>query len=188
MMGMLLPLGIEKAAKAHAWLLSQMPTFVTDWWPGSQWKVPVAKIAVEMGFKWRVANYCDVDSRGIGFSSFFLPPAKLGAGSFYLGANFDGDGQLLRGESNYLLHVPANVPVSEFWSVTVYDAETSALFLNLSTLTGRLISTSVQKHPPPGKRTGSRLPRAKIGCHGPDSMAQKRRSSTKAGRCRISNG
>jgi hypothetical protein len=51
MMGMLLPLGIEKgkdfkpdvatvarlnsaAAEAHAWLFAQIPTFVTDWWPG----------------------------------------------------------------------------------------------------------------------------------------------------------
>lgn len=51
MMGMLLPLGIEKgkdfkpdvatvarlnsaAAEAHAWLLAQIPTFVADWWPG----------------------------------------------------------------------------------------------------------------------------------------------------------
>jgi len=74
----------------------------------------VAKIAVETGFKWAVANYFDVDSRGIGFSSFFLPPAKLGSGSFYLGANFDGSGKPLRGENNYRLHVPANVPASQF--------------------------------------------------------------------------
>jgi hypothetical protein len=120
------------AAEAHAWLLAQMPTFVTDWWPDSQWKVPLAKIAVETGFKWTVANFFDVDSRGIAFSSFFLPPAKLGAGSFYLGVNFDSSGQPLRGENNYRLHVPANVPVSQFWSVTVYHAETLALFLNLT--------------------------------------------------------
>jgi hypothetical protein len=149
MMGMLLPLGIEKgkefkpdaatvaqlnsaAAEAHAWLLAQMPTFVTEWWPGSQWKVPLAKIAVETGFKWTVPNYFDVDSRGIAFSGFFLPPAKLGSGSFYLGANFDGSSQPLRGEYNYRLHVPANVPVSQFWALTVYNGETSALFLNLT--------------------------------------------------------
>ena len=53
MMGMLLPLGIEKgkdfkpdvatvarlnsaAAEAHAWLLAQIPTFVADWWPGQR--------------------------------------------------------------------------------------------------------------------------------------------------------
>lgn len=87
MMGMLLPLGIEKgkefapdaatitqlnsaAAEAHAWLLAQMPTFVEDWWPASQWKVPIAAIAVKTAFKWTVANYFDVDSRGIAFSSF----------------------------------------------------------------------------------------------------------------------
>src|SRR5258708_7147235 len=37
----------------------------------------------------------------------------------------------LRGENTYRLHVPANVPVSQFWSVTVYNGETAALFLNL---------------------------------------------------------
>lgn len=148
-MGMLLPLGIEKgkdfkpdsatvtqlksaAAEAHAWLLDKLTTFVEDWWPGSQWKVPVLAIAPQTGFKWTVANYFDVDSRGIGFSSFFLPPAKLGAGSFYLGANFDSSGQPLLGENTYRLHVPASVPVSQFWSLTVYNSETAALFLNLT--------------------------------------------------------
>jgi hypothetical protein len=113
MMGMLLPIGIEKgkefkpdamtltqlkssAAEAHLWLLAQMTTFVENWWPGSQWKVP---IAVETGFKWTVPDYFDVDTRGIAFASFFLPPAKLGAGSFYLGALFDSEGLPLRGEN-----------------------------------------------------------------------------------------
>jgi hypothetical protein len=163
MMGMLLPLGIEKgkefkpdaatvaqlksaAAEAHGWLLAKLPTFVEDWWPGSQWKVPVAKIAVETGFKWKVANYFDVNSRGIGFSSFFLPPAKLGSGSFYLGANFDGSGKPLRGENNYRLHVPANVPVSQFWSLTVYDTETQALFLNVTRPTVASLDKGMRKN------------------------------------------
>jgi hypothetical protein len=92
--------------------------------------VPVAPIAVKTGFKWTVADYFDVDARGIAFASFFLPPAKLGAGSFYLGANFDSSGQPFRGEKTYLLRVPPNVPVKEFWALTVYDSETQALFLN----------------------------------------------------------
>ncbi|MGO8970347.1 MAG: DUF1214 domain-containing protein [Myxococcaceae bacterium] len=145
MMGMLLPLGIEKgkdfapdaatsaqlrtaAAEAHAWLLAQVPTFVSPWWPNSQWNVPVAAIGVKTGFKWTVPNYFDVDSRGIGFATFFLPPAKLGGGTFYLGATNDGAGQPLRGERTYRLHVPPNVPVSQFWALTVYSSETFALF------------------------------------------------------------
>ena len=85
------------AAQAHAWLLAQLPTFVENWWPGSQWKVPISAIGSQTGFKWTVANYFDVDSRGIGFSSFFLPPAKLGAGSLYLGTYYDSNGRLLNG-------------------------------------------------------------------------------------------
>jgi hypothetical protein len=163
MMGMLLPLGIEKgrdfepdpatitqlkgaAAEAHAWLIAQMPTFVTAWWPGSQWKVPVSPIAVQTGFKWTVANYFDVDSRGIGFSSFFVPPAKLGSGSFYLGANFDSGGQPLRGENTYRLRVPANVPVSQFWALTVYSSETAALFLNLTRPTLDSLDKGIRKN------------------------------------------
>jgi hypothetical protein len=163
MMGMLLPLGIEKgtefkpdaatvaqlksaAAEAHAWLLAKLPTFVEDWWSGSQWKVPVAKIAVETGFKWTVVNYFDVDARGIGFSGFFLPPAKLGSGSFYLGANFDGSGKPLRGENNYRLHVPADVPISQFWSLTVYNSETQALFLNVTRPTVASLDNGLRKN------------------------------------------
>jgi hypothetical protein len=103
-------------------------------------------IAPQTGFKWTVANYFDVDSRGIAFSSFFLPPAKLSKGSFYLGANFDSSGQPLRGENAYRLHVPANVPVSQFWAVTVYNTETQALFLNLARPTLDSLDRSMRKN------------------------------------------
>jgi hypothetical protein len=119
------------AAQAHAWLLAQLPTFVENWWPGSQWKVPISAIGPQTGFKWTVANYFDVDSRGIGFSSFFLPPAKLGAGSLYLGTYYDSKGRLLNGNHTYRLHVP----VSQFWAVTVCNLEMSSFFPNSTRLT-----------------------------------------------------
>jgi hypothetical protein len=163
MMGMLLPLGIEKgkefkpdvatsvqlkaaAAEAHAWFHAKLPTFTSNWWPGSQWKVPGAPIVPQTGFKWAVDNYFDVDSRGIGFYSFFAPPAKLGRGSFYLGANFDSSGQPFRGENTYRLHVPPNVPVSQFWALTVYDSETAALILNNDDHTIDSLSKGLQKN------------------------------------------
>ena len=93
-----------------------------------------------------MANYFDVDSRGIGFSSFFLPPAKLGGGTFYLGANFDSSGQPLRGENTYRLRVPVNVPVSQFWALTIYNSETSALFLNLTRPTLDSLDKGVRKN------------------------------------------
>ena len=93
------------------------------------------RIGPQTGFKWTVDNYFDLDSRGIGFSSFFLPPA-----------NFDGSGQPLRGENTYRLHVPANVPVSQFWALTVYNRETAALFLNLTRPTLDSLDRGVRKN------------------------------------------
>ena len=60
---------------------------------------------------------------------------KLGTGSFYFGTFHDHSGNPLEGGNNYRLHVPADVPVREFWSVTVYSLETSSFFLNSTRLT-----------------------------------------------------
>jgi hypothetical protein len=163
MMGMLLPLGIENgvefkpdaataeilasaSAAAQAWLVSKLPTFVTPWWPRSNWCIPVAPIAVKSAFTWEAPNYFDVDSRGIAFSTFFAPPAKLGGGSFYLGTYRDDGGALLNGTVAYRLHVPANVPVGEFWAVTVYSVETSSFFKNSTRLTVGSLDKGLKKN------------------------------------------
>ena len=51
--------------------------------------------------------------------------------TFYLGTFFDSDGNDLRGEESYTLHIPANVPTKQFWSVTLYDRETCALIRDM---------------------------------------------------------
>jgi hypothetical protein len=69
MMGMLLPLGIEKgkefkpdaataallrtaAAEALAWLNCKAATDTTPWWPNSHWCVPTPPITLPTEFKW----------------------------------------------------------------------------------------------------------------------------------------
>jgi hypothetical protein len=47
---------------------------------------------------------------------------NVGAGSQYVWAYRDSDGDFLDGAKNYRLRVPANVPINNFWSVVVYDA------------------------------------------------------------------
>ena len=95
MIGMLLPLGIEKgkefepepktaallkkaSAEAHAWLMNQATTDVTPWWPGSQWVDPTLPITLPTEFKWEMPNYFGVDARAIALSQYFCPTAKLG--------------------------------------------------------------------------------------------------------------
>lgn len=47
-----------------------------------------------------------------------------GVGSNYAQVARDKDGNYLRGDKNYKLHIPANVPAKDFWSVVVYDPQT----------------------------------------------------------------
>lgn len=48
----------------------------------------------------------------------------VGAGSQYAYAATDKDGDYLDGAKTYKLHIPANVPAKDFWSVVIYDPQT----------------------------------------------------------------
>jgi hypothetical protein len=56
---------------------------------------------------------------------------RLGAGQFYLISIKDMDGSAFDGGKNYRLTVPANPPVEQYWSATVYDRATHALVRDL---------------------------------------------------------
>jgi hypothetical protein len=47
---------------------------------------------------------------------------NVGQGSQYLWTYRDSDGNFLDGAKSYTLHVAANIPAQNFWSVVVYDA------------------------------------------------------------------
>jgi hypothetical protein len=143
MLGLLRALGIEKGKRfkpdattrvvleqasheVHAWFMERQVNYGQRFWPDRKWGTPAPLIASETEFKWEAADYFDVDARGIGFFSFHAPPAKLGASTFYLDTFLDAQGQRLRGENTYRLHIPANVPAKQFWAFTVYDDETSS--------------------------------------------------------------
>lgn len=163
MMGTLLPLGIERgkafkpdaatvkalkhaAAEAQAWLMYKVTTDVTPWWPDSQWIIPSPPITMPTEFKWETPNYFGVDARAIAFYQYFCPTARLGTGSFYFASFHDKTGLPLQGGTTYRLRVPANVPVREFWSFTVYSLKTSSFFLNSTHLTLGSMDKDLQKN------------------------------------------
>lgn len=118
------------AQEVHAWFMDRLVTFGDPFWPGGKWDVAVPPIAPQSNFTWEADGILDVDARGIAYYSFFAPPKKLGAGQFYLAAYFDGAGERLRGGETYRLRVPSDVPVDQFWSITVYELATCALIRN----------------------------------------------------------
>jgi hypothetical protein len=52
----------------------------------------------------------------------------------------DKDGDMLDGGKSYRLTIPANVPISQFWSATVYDRATHA-FIRETSATARSSQT-----------------------------------------------
>jgi hypothetical protein len=68
------------------------------------------------------------------YTAIVVTPAMevkmIGVGSQYLAAYKDGEGHFLNGSLNYRLRLPAGIPARDFWSVTVYDADTRSLLQN----------------------------------------------------------
>src|SRR3974377_1687186 len=71
---------------------------------------------------------------------------RIGAAQFYLMVNKDRGGRDFDGGASYRLTVPADAPVKQYWSVTVYDRETHALVRNMSSASRASISPGIQKN------------------------------------------
>jgi hypothetical protein len=68
------------------------------------------------------------------YTAIVVTPAMeaqmVGVGSQYLATYKDASGAYLDGGQDYRLTLPAGIPAKDFWSVTVYDAETRSLLQN----------------------------------------------------------
>jgi len=56
-----------------------------------------------------------------------MASTRVGSGSDYAMAFLDADKKAFDGSKTYKLHLPPNVPVNNFWAVTVYDTQTRSL-------------------------------------------------------------
>lgn len=122
----------EAAREAHAWLTARYEASLSSpYYEGGHWALPGSPELLEgqATFFARPDVY-PVDVRGVSFSYAYFTPKHLGAGSYYLMTIADQDGRLLDGDTTYRLTVPANAPVRQYWSATVYDRATHAPIRN----------------------------------------------------------
>src|SRR6185503_10694689 len=114
------------------WLVHRYEESFSSSYDGdTRWTLPALR-AVIQGQETFFANpdVYPIDDRGVAYSFAYFCPKHTGAGSFYLLAIADDDGGLLDGAASYRLAVPANVPVTQYWSATVYDRATHAPIRN----------------------------------------------------------
>jgi hypothetical protein len=85
----------------------------------------------------RAEFYDQLDGRAAWFyeavtTSSGMVTTTPGVGQVYLGTYKDSDGDWLDGTKSYRLRVPADAPVEQFWSMTVYDVGARCLIDNPS--------------------------------------------------------
>jgi hypothetical protein len=120
------------AGEAHAWLDLSYEAMLKPYYDGRRWAVPLSRELIE-GLQTQFAHpdSYPVDDRGVAYTMAFFSPKRSGVGQFYLLTIKDKDGQNLVGANDYRLTVPANAPVSQYWSATAYDRETHALIRDM---------------------------------------------------------
>jgi hypothetical protein len=149
-MAMLKPLGIEKGKPFNpnerqkriltqaadvgfrmAQTISMAPrTDSITAYPGTHWEY-----VLPLNPNQETANYSQLDERtDYTFEAITVAKGMIlkipGVGSQYFSTAKDKNGEWLDGGKNYVLHIPANVPAKEFWSVIVYDNSTRSIIDN----------------------------------------------------------
>jgi hypothetical protein len=115
---------------AREWLIfnyENMPPF----YQGKHWFFPATEeYHQNIIHDFEIPDSYPVDNRGTCYSIAFFSAKHLGESQYYLMNFSDSEGKPLEGRFNYRMNVPANAPVKQYWSVTVYNRETHTFIRN----------------------------------------------------------
>ena len=151
MMGMLASIGIERGkpfdpqgkikaamerAVVDAWFYMQDRTIkmtrARPYWPDRHWGT--AQVAdPNDGFDFETGDALLIDQRADLFHAGSYFPKKMQRGKvpvMYLVAFADRGGKAFQRGGNYRLHIPADIPAAQFWSLIPYDQDSWAFVYN----------------------------------------------------------
>lgn len=100
------------------------PRYTEPYWKGTSWYK-----SFDFHIPQETETIQEIDQRAtwfyeaVGSSEGMISPTP-GKGQVYMTSKRDSDGHLLRADKNYKLHVPKDVPVGQFWSVTLNSEHT----------------------------------------------------------------
>lgn len=97
-------------------------------WEGKRWEISLFISDTDQD----LSTHTQLDERASWFYEAIgvtdgMMGKTVGAGQVYLEAQKDSNDDWLDGGKDYRLTIPANVPMKQFWSITVYDNDTRCL-------------------------------------------------------------
>jgi hypothetical protein len=137
------------AREAKAWLarLYDSDNVIPVFYEGGHWRLPAhPDVGAAQANFWTTRDRYAVDMRGLTYTYGYIGIKRLGRAQFYLMAIKDKDGRTLSGANTYRLTVPANAPVKQYWSATVYDRATHALIRDLPRASAASQSAELKKN------------------------------------------
>ena len=116
--------------EAKAWFDARYDT-LPPYYDGEHWFFPITEeMHKSVMDNWRVPDSYPVDARGTVYTLAFFSAKHVGEAQYYLLTGRDKDGQPLDGKNFYRLQVPGNAPVTQYWSMTVYNRDTHTFIHN----------------------------------------------------------
>jgi len=124
----------DAIGEARAWQEANYDSvFVPPFREGARWAMPASQELIEnIECDFTLPDAYPIDARGLAYSYAFFSAKHLGAGQYYLMTIRDADGDPFDGAKTYRLRVPANAPVNQYWSATLYDRATHALIRDVA--------------------------------------------------------
>ncbi len=106
------------------------PRYTEPYWAGTQWYK-----SFDFSIPQETNTIVELDQRATWFyeavtSTKGMVNPVVGGGQVYMTTKRDSKGDLLRADKTYRLHVPANVPVGQFWALTLYSENTRRAYEN----------------------------------------------------------
>jgi len=127
-------------AETHDWLDAHIDT-LPPYYVGKRWFFPITEEMHQnvMSF-WQAPDSFPIDARSTAYMLAFFSGKHVGEAQYYLLATKDQDGKPLEGRCNYRVNVPPNAPVTQYWSMTVYNRATHT-FIQKARWVGRSSQT-----------------------------------------------
>jgi hypothetical protein len=140
----------EAIDEAHDWLDLKYTQVIRPFAEGARWGLPALPeiIRATEAFFAEPDAY-PVDARATCYSFAFFSSKHLGKGQFYLMTIADRGGRPLDGAAAYRLVIPSGVPVTQYWSATVYNRDTHTLVREMKRA-GRSSQSPGLEHNPDG--------------------------------------